>query len=449
MSSSTEAAFEKLDSISKEHEAEVVIDLGADRLLKWIGVYLLLALAVVIKITDYVGPNLSCYPVNQSKGFDNEFITFANAYCWEPLHEIEAINVCDNLTKYHEVPLVDNPNNIKQIIVWIPYFILVQAFLYAIPSVFWHLRMGARLMGHLKFMKLLMEYLSQELQKIYRHPGPEEGYDEDGLVLTGLKKYPIKLPDLTNVVQVQTVSSTAQHQISPSTNQSGKNTSTSSNATTEQTNLVSKHYGSSSREKSDKLSKFIVGQMKDRQLFSMFCFENFSSFYQLPYILSVFKLWEFNCTNKKKERDYRPPLESLLDQWCHEKNFNCTLLVKMYFLKHICTGLVSLIMLIMIICGYVFIIADVESPDSFSCQLPYHDLCVLCNIKRKKDVVAVIWFDFAITLLVCLMSFIYWWNVRNSREEAKCNFFEQLHQASEAALRTARLSEEIAKEQQK
>ena len=49
------AGIQKLDEAAKEHEKEIVIDLGSDRFIKWIGVYLFLALAVVVKIAEAVG----------------------------------------------------------------------------------------------------------------------------------------------------------------------------------------------------------------------------------------------------------------------------------------------------------------------------------------------------------------------------------------------------------
>ena len=49
------AGIEKLNEAAKAHEKDFVIDLAADRIIKWIGVYLFLALAVIIKIADTVG----------------------------------------------------------------------------------------------------------------------------------------------------------------------------------------------------------------------------------------------------------------------------------------------------------------------------------------------------------------------------------------------------------
>ena len=49
------AGIQKLDEAAKEHEKEIVIDLGADRFIKWIGVYLFLALALILKVAEAIG----------------------------------------------------------------------------------------------------------------------------------------------------------------------------------------------------------------------------------------------------------------------------------------------------------------------------------------------------------------------------------------------------------
>ena len=45
----------KFDEATKEHEKELVIDLGADRFMKWIGVYLFLAFSATTKFADVIG----------------------------------------------------------------------------------------------------------------------------------------------------------------------------------------------------------------------------------------------------------------------------------------------------------------------------------------------------------------------------------------------------------
>ena len=44
-----------LQDIAKEHEDKLVVDRSLDRLIKWIGVYLLASLAVVVKFVEITG----------------------------------------------------------------------------------------------------------------------------------------------------------------------------------------------------------------------------------------------------------------------------------------------------------------------------------------------------------------------------------------------------------
>lgn len=49
------SSIDRLDEAAKQHEQDFVIDFGSDRLIKWVGVYLFLGLAIVVKIAESVG----------------------------------------------------------------------------------------------------------------------------------------------------------------------------------------------------------------------------------------------------------------------------------------------------------------------------------------------------------------------------------------------------------
>ena len=49
------AGIEHLHDAATQHEDNIVIDLSSDRLIKWIGVYLVLAIGFVVKIAEAVG----------------------------------------------------------------------------------------------------------------------------------------------------------------------------------------------------------------------------------------------------------------------------------------------------------------------------------------------------------------------------------------------------------
>ena len=49
---------EGLDSATQKHEKEIVIDLSVDRILHHLGVYLVIILAVVTKLTEVTGEKI-------------------------------------------------------------------------------------------------------------------------------------------------------------------------------------------------------------------------------------------------------------------------------------------------------------------------------------------------------------------------------------------------------
>ena len=65
----------------------------------------------------------------------------------------------------------------------------MQAILFALPGAFWHMRVGARLMGHLKFMQLLLNDIYEQIRSIPKGWYYDEPYDEDSSNFDGLRRY--------------------------------------------------------------------------------------------------------------------------------------------------------------------------------------------------------------------------------------------------------------------
>ena len=62
----------------------------------------------------------------------------------------------------------------------------LQAFAFALPWSYWHFRFGARVLGHLQFMQLLLDSIYQKLKKIQGKVAYRElPYDEDGRMFDG------------------------------------------------------------------------------------------------------------------------------------------------------------------------------------------------------------------------------------------------------------------------
>nr|XP_018667138.1 uncharacterized protein LOC100186235 isoform X2 [Ciona intestinalis] len=436
-----------LEKASQQHEVDLVIDLGVDRLIKWIGVYAILAVAVVAKISDYVGPNLSCYPAGNSSGYDGNFIEFAKTYCWESVTSYENAPVsmssntsqrCAFLNSNGENDLLKNPKNLKIFIHWLPYLMLLQAFVFALPSAYWHFRVGARLLGHIKFMQLMITDIFDKIKIIPLAFYEGTPYDEKSENFDGLRRWPkqkesstqsppaslgkpaINLnttrasnnsnlsegePEDLHVIVVGKESSplirkrsTASH-----TNSVTEEVDTSKSGPvspsdielqpvsgSEQNNVIAdpasdnplKTQTESTLKNTQKskdptkqvffLDWLLSGNMKDRHLFSMICYENFASMHHLPYILSVFNLQAFTPEGGFKDGVYEPEIdkqypltESLLYHWCHGKNFNNTFLVWNYALKHIFTAVSAFIMLAVMVWSAIILHDDMAASETF------------------------------------------------------------------------------------
>uniref|UniRef100_H2ZMD1 Uncharacterized protein n=3 Tax=Ciona savignyi TaxID=51511 RepID=H2ZMD1_CIOSA len=196
----------------------------------------------------------------------------------------------------------------------------------------------------------------------------------------------------------------------------------------------------------------LAGNMKDRHLFSMICYENFASMHQLPYILSVFNLTEFTPEGGFGDEEYEPEankryplIESLLYHWCNGKNFNNIFLVRQYALKLIFSMVNALVMLTMMVWCIAILNDDFAASETFRCQLPYQDLCVLCAIKRKRDVYAIFWCDVVLTLIVFATSLIYWILGRTGANRATCHFFDHMKATCNVALGAAAIYEKNKK----
>ncbi|CAK8694771.1 uncharacterized protein LOC143446612 [Clavelina lepadiformis] len=444
---SSSNAIGRLEEASQQHEVNIVIDLGMDRLLKWIGVYLILILAALSKISDYIGTNLSCYPTNKSSGVGGEFIAFTTTYCWEANHaEMKNNSACTRAAIPEEFSLLDNPNDIKFFIQWIPYFMLAQGFLFSLPWAYWHFRVGARLLGHLKFMQLLLNDIFIKVQQIPEALYRDKPYDETSRNFDGRRLY---RPERA---MVNTVARTADGTNNQETPLLPNQTGTALEDLQHEDVVVQVEKTSSKKSKIIKSKKknesddtltrserLLVGGMKDRHFFSMLCFENFASMHHLPYILSVFKL----CPAIQRNDDNDPGVdfyqlnESMLYQWCHRKNFNNVFLVKTYFRKHLFTAFLAFLMLLAMAVFTVGIADDVRSSETFRCPLPYEELCLLCTIKRKRDVFAMFCVDIFLTFLVFGMSIGNWLVVRFSENRATCHYFDQMKETCNVALLAA------------
>lgn len=172
-----------LDSATRQQEKDLVIDLAPDRILYHIGVNLLIILAVITKLTEETGSKLACFPIDEA-GSTLQFVKYTDSFCWQsPATALNSsMNECpfpNNQTFVKQEQLLQSPVYMKRMIQWLPYVMLLEAFLFALPMAYWHFTLGAVLMGHLKFMRLLLESIYETLKELSAGIYRKEAYDPE------------------------------------------------------------------------------------------------------------------------------------------------------------------------------------------------------------------------------------------------------------------------------
>ncbi|XP_078484213.1 uncharacterized protein LOC144744157 [Ciona intestinalis] len=377
----TENLQANLERASQLHENELVIELGIDRFLKWLGVYTILVIALVAKISEFTGPSTSCYPAYNTSGYDRKFIEYATSFCWESVttSDITTPEGCLVDVKSN-TKLLPNPKAAIYFIRWLPQVMLVQAFLFAVPSICWHFVVGGRLVGHVRFIQLLLNDMYEAFRKLPTAEYRNKPYDKSSECFNGFRKRQKRTngsetlmvqeqkeqPNLSPKGDVK--AATPEKDVEAPT--AGKDVEAATpeedvEAPTAEEDVEAPTAGevveaaklledveANNAPKNWKLA----GDLKDRHLFSMLCYENFSTLSHLPYILSVFYLTNDETEKKNQERkkkggkekrkDLIPMQHGMLKLWCNEKNLGGTFLVKAYLVKHCATLLLSIALLI-------------------------------------------------------------------------------------------------------
>lgn len=447
-------ASEALDIASQKHEKEIVIEFGPDRILHYIGVYLVGFLAVLTKISELAAASLSCHPAGNTST-DGEFISYARTYCWESStvvsSELNSTDLCGNATSQFESNLLKDPATFKAVIRILPYAMIIEALLYALPSVWWHYRVGAKLMGHMKFMRLLLNDIYESVKPIkmgiYRS---KSSYDSQSYYLNGWTGYKPNYRsgkmDLQEDKDQSKCSRILRRKRNRDIEASEKKDETQMGALIDVASSSSNHAVQASKASEDSadaekdsgcFTKLLFGDMRDRHLFSMLCFENFSSLEHHPYILSVYKL--SGTPEEPSDKGFTgSKTKGILRLLCNKRNFSGRFLVKSYFYKHMIGTVVSIFIFCLTGVVLYLIGTDGWNSESFRCDIIYHpDLCMICTIRRKLDVIAYLFVNLAVNILYFIVSIMQLVFVRRSSDRAICHYFEEISDTGSAALRRA------------
>jgi len=180
------STVEELQKVSQEHESNFVTDLTVDRIVKWFGVYFILALAVWTEVEDYFGKHLACFPKNNTESISKDFFELISLTCWEIPSTANYAEHCnqENAANFNQSDFT-NLDTVKQIIKLLPMILLFQAFLISLPSVWWHIKFGSRLLAHLKLIAYLLSNICKEISGIKTVKFNEKPYDEKSEHLIG------------------------------------------------------------------------------------------------------------------------------------------------------------------------------------------------------------------------------------------------------------------------
>ena len=185
----TVGALQELQQLSQEHENKLVIELGTDRIVKWLGVYFIFILAALLKVEEILGSSqkLTCFPENYLEPVSKSFIEFATHSCWE---SSEIGSSAEHCASANATNLAKSNNASAKIIIKIlPLVWFALAFLNYLPTVWWHLSYGSRLLGHLKLIKYVLESTCQAINELKEVEYNGSPYDSDSVHLTGKKPF--------------------------------------------------------------------------------------------------------------------------------------------------------------------------------------------------------------------------------------------------------------------
>ncbi|XP_078484285.1 uncharacterized protein LOC100178110 [Ciona intestinalis] len=471
----TENLQANLERASQLHENELVIELGIDRFLKWLGVYTILVIALVAKISEFTGPSTSCYPAYNTSGYDRKFIEYATSFCWESVttSDITTPEGCLVEDVKSNTKLLPNPKAAIYFIRWLPQVMLVQAFLFAVPSICWHFVVGGRLVGHVRFIQLLLNDMYEAFRKLPTAEYGNKPYDKSSECFNGFRKRQ-KRTNGSETLMVQ--EQKEQPNLSPKEDVKAATPEEDVEAPTAEEDVEAPTAGEvveaptagedveaakllEDVEANNAPKNFmlflqifffkskLVGDLKDRHLFSMLCYENFSSLSYLPYILSVFHITKDEAEKKRQEKKKKeekkkggnegkeekqiiPMQHGMLKLWCNENNLGGTFLVKAYVVKHCATLLLSIALLISFAAWASadgVLQALLGSSNTYTCKVAFQDVCMVCVVNRAQEIMFMFICDLIITIFIMVLSLGWVIFFRMcSIKRVMCYFFEHL-----------------------
>ena len=198
----TTTSVEELHKVSKLHENNLVIELGIDRIVTWLGVYFIFILGVLLEVEEVFGSGrgLSCFPENYINAFTQREAELASLNCWEISSTSNYAHYClqGNSSTVNQADYA-KLNTVTLIIKLLPLLLIFQAFLTSLPTVWWHFNFGSRLLAHLKLIQFLLDKICEAINDIKHVEYNGKPYDSKSAHFIG--KMPFSDPGIKLALQ--------------------------------------------------------------------------------------------------------------------------------------------------------------------------------------------------------------------------------------------------------
>ena len=365
--------IDRQEQAARQSWTEIVVDFGIDRFQRSLTKYGTFALLVLGIALSYYYPQISCFPQADFKNtkIPSEFKQFNDVYCWEL--DVEDIKV-GNPEEHHDFNEYD-PRILMESLI---NCLLLQLVILQLPFLYWDGTTGGVILGHIKYLKNLIEDIATTFKRLDMVPDHDDIYDETG-----------------EIIRPSIGACFGESKRSENTNAGQSLLATPNVPSAEQKNLT------------------------DLSFMNLLLLQNIASMEQYPYVRSIIKIYKSSNFQPTKEQraqfesrgfsgSAKPKhhqLEHLMRMWWNNENLTSKHLAWQYIVKHILEIVFAVTsVLLMIFKGNFRFIIELEN-NKFICDLPeYDNLKASCFILGHKEIAMLAMVNFIILLIVILTS---------------------------------------------
>ena len=385
-----DGGINKFIDLSKHHEPGFRIEMNIDRVIRWIGIYIFLAMAVLVRINIDAVDNFSCFPGNKSRPDQFQLISFANSYCWINIKH-NGQSACRELKENAERSIPPSESNFLfslnqpylmiYFLRWFPFIVFQQVVFFSIPFMLWNYFAG-------QLLTCWLHCKIEQLNEIF------DKCTENGKMFC--------------LISGKTYSKNNQDSNSPT--EDPLNVNNEEDALLSPMEIMGRTatVSSCSMLQNSLFDRLIVGSMTDREFLAMILHENLSQINSL----SIFRAYSYHPKN------HLSLLKEIVNlSFISHESFDKKTFIRWYLTKHLITFLISFTNGIVMIAFIVLFYNDILRLDPEGCQLPwpFSDVCMLCTIKDKSDPLIVSIYGLVFNIVIMCLSLLQFFNVRKSK----------------------------------